>query len=169
MLFHWRPSHHQQHGSQHCCCWRVNDMRLISSIPRVHCGLIVSQTMNSFTHPFCFKMPLCAPFPGCLSVLVMYNARIHHREGILELAAQFCLCLNLLVCCSPVLEVQVEFLPPYPPDLNLIEEEFSKVKAFIQWHNIVIAKAGDGMIFDMMQIREVNTTSDTVGYFIHAG
>jgi len=38
---------------------------------------------------FCSKMPLCAPFPGYLSVLVMDNARIHHGEGILELAAQF--------------------------------------------------------------------------------
>jgi len=34
-------------------------------------------------------MPLCSPFPGYLSVLVMDNARIHHREGILELAECF--------------------------------------------------------------------------------
>ena len=34
-------------------------------------------------------MPLCAPFPGNLSVLVMDNARIHHGAEILELAERF--------------------------------------------------------------------------------
>lgn len=34
-------------------------------------------------------MPLCSPFPGYLSVLVMDNAQIHHGEGTLELAEQF--------------------------------------------------------------------------------
>ena len=34
-------------------------------------------------------MPLCTPFPGYLSVLVMDNACIHHGEGILELAERF--------------------------------------------------------------------------------
>lgn len=34
-------------------------------------------------------MPLTAPFPGVLSVLVMDNARVHHGEGILELAEHF--------------------------------------------------------------------------------
>lgn len=35
------------------------------------------------------KLPLCSPFPGTLSVLVMDNAKIHHGEEILELAQQF--------------------------------------------------------------------------------
>ena len=34
-------------------------------------------------------MPLCAPFPRSLSVLVMDNARIHHGAEILELADRF--------------------------------------------------------------------------------
>lgn len=34
-------------------------------------------------------MPLCAPFPGNLSVLVMDNARIHYGAEILELAERF--------------------------------------------------------------------------------
>ena len=39
-------------------------------------------------------MPLCAPFPGNLSVLVMDNARIHHGAEILELAERFGLCFS---------------------------------------------------------------------------
>jgi hypothetical protein len=35
------------------------------------------------------QLPLCTPFPGYLSVLVMDNARIHHGDEILELTEQF--------------------------------------------------------------------------------
>lgn len=38
---------------------------------------------------YCEQIPLCTPFPGYLSVLVMDNACIHHGEGILELAERF--------------------------------------------------------------------------------
>lgn len=66
-------------------------------------------------------------------------------------------------------EIRIEFLPPYSPDLNPIEEAFSKIKAFIRRHGAVLAHEGDGMIFDLMQIMEVVTGDDAVGYFIHAG
>jgi len=39
-------------------------------------------------------MPLCSPFPGYLSVLVMDNACIHHGDQILELADRFRLVLS---------------------------------------------------------------------------
>jgi hypothetical protein len=68
-----------------------------------------------------------------------------------------------------VLDVRIEFLPPYSPDLNPIEEGFSKVKAFIRRNQALLATEGDGMIFDLMQIMEVVTADDAVGYFIHAG
>ncbi|KAJ6505673.1 hypothetical protein C8R47DRAFT_967791 [Mycena vitilis] len=35
------------------------------------------------------QLPLCSPFPGPLSVLVMDNARIHHGAEILELCDRF--------------------------------------------------------------------------------
>ena len=67
------------------------------------------------------------------------------------------------------LGVRIEFLPPYSPDLNLIEEAFSKVRSFICRHRAILAHEGDGMMFDLMQIMEVVTADDAVGYFIHAG
>jgi hypothetical protein len=35
------------------------------------------------------QLPLCSPYPGPLSVLVMDNAQIHHGEEILELCNRF--------------------------------------------------------------------------------
>ena len=37
-------------------------------------------------------MPKCTAYPGPLSVLVMDNAKIHHGDGILELADRFGMC-----------------------------------------------------------------------------
>ncbi|KAF8221672.1 hypothetical protein L208DRAFT_1326538 [Tricholoma matsutake] len=46
-------------------------------------------------------LPLCTPFPGYLSVLVMDNARIHHGEEILELTQHFgnTMALTLEIIC----------------------------------------------------------------------
>jgi len=32
-----------------------------------------------------------------------------------------------------------------------------------------VVHEGDGMVFDLMQIMEVVTASDAIGYFVHAG
>ncbi|KAF8813466.1 hypothetical protein BYT27DRAFT_7084852, partial [Phlegmacium glaucopus] len=61
------------------------------------------------------------------------------------------------------------FLPPYSPDLNLIEEAFSKVKAFIRRHGMLFSWNGDGMIFELMEIMKIITDNDAMGYFIHGG
>jgi hypothetical protein len=60
-------------------------------------------------------------------------------------------------------------LPPYSPDLNPIEEAFSKFKAFLRRHHQLLTKNGDGMIFELMEIMKIITDDDAVGYFIHAG
>ncbi|KAJ3523244.1 hypothetical protein NMY22_g11530 [Coprinellus aureogranulatus] len=100
-------------------------------------------------------MPLCTPYPGPLSVLVMDNARIHHDQAILELAEQH--------------GVRIEYLPAYSPDLNPIEEAFSKVKAFIRRHEDLFTKEGNGMVYDLMEVMEIVTEHDALGYFMHSG
>jgi hypothetical protein len=60
-------------------------------------------------------------------------------------------------------------LPLYSPDLNPIEEAFSKFKAFLRRHNQLLTKNGDGMIFELMEIMKIVTDDDAAGYFIHAG
>jgi transposase len=69
--------------------------------------------------------------------------------------------------------VRIEYLPPYSPDLNPIEEAFSKIKHFLRRHQDYYLRtegeAGDGMIYDMYEVLEIITPEDAEGYFIHAG
>jgi transposase len=62
------------------------------------------------------------------------------------------------------------YLPPYSPDLNLIEEAFSKIKHFIRRHrDYYSATGGSGIMFDMYEVVDIITPRDAAGYFAHAG
>ena len=66
--------------------------------------------------------------------------------------------------------VRLVFLPPYSPDLNPIEEAFSKIKAWIRCNNDIFSAAtGEDLMYDMQEALNVITESDAIGYFIHTG
>jgi transposase len=62
-------------------------------------------------------------------------------------------------------------LLPYSPDLNPIEESFSKIKHFLRRHNEYYSatEGGDGILFDMLEVLEIITPDDAASYFAHAG
>ncbi|KIN99558.1 hypothetical protein M404DRAFT_154957, partial [Pisolithus tinctorius Marx 270] len=63
----------------------------------------------------------------------------------------------------------IEYLLPYSPDLNPIEEAFSKIKNWLHRYNEYYhATTDDGVIFDMLEVLDVITEDDAHGYFIHA-
>jgi transposase len=63
-------------------------------------------------------LPLATPYPGPRSVLVMDNAAIHHSDELAEMCA--------------AAGVRLEYLPPYSPDFNPIEEAFAELKAWMK-------------------------------------
>lgn len=66
--------------------------------------------------------------------------------------------------------VRIEYLPPYSPDLNPIEEAFSQVKAFIRRNNdVFLSGSTEDIMFDMYEALDIVTDVDAMGYFIHAG
>jgi len=65
-------------------------------------------------------LPQMNPLPGPYSVLVMDNAQIHKSGLVANLAA--------------AAGIAVEFLAPYSPDTNPIEEAFSVYKAWVRRH-----------------------------------
>jgi transposase len=87
---------------------------------------------------------------------VLDNAKIHHGGEILALADRY--------------GIRIEYLPPYSPDLNPIEESFSKIKHFLRrHHDYYAATTGDGILYDMLEILDIITCEDAEGYFAHAG
>ena len=65
--------------------------------------------------------------------------------------------------------VHLVFFPPYSPDLNPIEEAFSKIKAWIRHNNDIFSAAtGEDLMYDMQEALNVITESDAIGYFVHA-
>jgi transposase len=74
----------------------------------------------------------------------MDNARIHHGVGILELSEHFdgsppmLSVVNGLIMTTQI-GITIKFLPPYSPDLNPIEEAFSKIQAFIWRHWLLLS------------------------------
>ena len=102
----------------------------------------------------------------------MDNAKIHHGIDVLELCEHFGEPHHqmVLVCCWLWLGVRIEYLPPYSPDFQPIEEAFSKVKAFLRRHRDYYKQTiGDGILFDMYEVMEIITPEDAVSYFMHAG
>ena len=71
------------------------------------------------------------PFDGNnpRSVVVIDNAAIHHVDAVID-----------LITAAGAL---VRFLPPYSPDLNPIEEAFSKVKAYLKDNELVYQSTAD--------------------------
>ena len=100
----------------------------------------------------------------------MDNACIHHHEQVEELVqnAGKCYLVRLYVHADMVLGVCIEYLPPYSPNLNPIEEVFSKIKAFL-CRNADVITTGDGITFDMYTAMSVIMLNDAAGYFIHGG
>jgi hypothetical protein len=67
-------------------------------------------------------------------------------------------------------DVRLEYLPPYLPDLNPIEEAFSKIKTFICRNcDIFLASTCAGIMFDMPKAMAIITAKDAAGYLMHAG
>ena len=66
--------------------------------------------------------------------------------------------------------VRIEYLPPYSPDLNPIEEVFSKIKHFLRrYEAYYLSTTDDGILYDMYEIFDIITPDDAAGYFSHAG
>lgn len=108
-------------------------------------------TMEMFEEWFEYKL-LSQLQPG--QVVIMDNASIHHSDLIVQLCIESA--------------IQLEFLPPYSPDLNLIEDSFNTLKAWVK-RNITMAclfiDFGRFMAYALSEFSEV----DAVAYFENCG
>ena len=105
-----------------------------------------------------YLIPHLLPFNGVnpRSVVILDNASIHHTRRPLELIQS--------------VGALVHFLPPYSPDLNPIEEMFSKVKACLRENDAAIQKVEERGVTDFVQAAfSTVTQEDIFGWYDHAG
>jgi transposase len=85
---------------------------------RIYQGAITSELFEDFLQND--VLPKCTPYPGPRSIIIMDNASIHRTERVQQLCA--------------TAGVILEYLPPYSPDFNPIEQSFKVLKAWIKRH-----------------------------------
>jgi len=115
----------------------------------IYHGSFDSQRFLNFIRHLLTKMQR---FPAARSVLVMDNCRTHFNKELLE-------------ACDEV-GVKLEYLPPYSPDFNPIEESFSALKAWMRRHRDLIE--GFGSFFEgfvTLGLLEVGVKDAARGYF----
>ncbi|HEY9754171.1 MAG TPA: transposase [Oculatellaceae cyanobacterium] len=113
-------------------------------------GSFTSELMQDFADTIIAHMNA---FPLDRYVLVMDNCRIHHNNEFVERIE--------------AAGIKVLFLPPYSPDLNPIENAFSKIKKHLE----KIGRADkdkDALVLMRQAIASV-TPADCAGYVMRSG
>ena len=103
-------------------------------------------------------LPELMPFNGAnpRSIVLLDNVSIHHTGKTEELIHS--------------VGALVHFIPPYSPDLNPIEELFSKVKACLKENDKAIQSAKDRALEDFLHAAFLEVTpKDCFGWFQNSG
>jgi len=102
-----------------------------------------------------FLLPQLQPFNGSNphGVVIMDNCSIHHTHEAVKMIEE--------------VGAMVQFLPPYSPDLNPIEEAFSKVKSVIKSYERTM-ETSDTEIITLAAFVSISQ-SDCQGWIHHCG
>jgi transposase len=132
--------------------WKEN-VTLISSISLEGPGLSMSMEGSADGEAFSLYVEhfLCPTLkPG--QIVVMDNLQVHKMKKVRELI-EGCGC-------------QLVFLPSYSPDLNPIEEAFSKVKTLLRKAK---ARSFEALVEATGQVLSRVSKEDAQGFFTHCG
>jgi transposase len=113
------------------------------------------------------------PFPGPQSILVMDNTRIHHAQDIEDLVTAYSSVpyLSPILCTDNKLVdpgCRIEYLPPYSPDYNPIEQAFSVIKAHLRCNGITFFES-HALYYELYRACNVITPEMMWGFFLHSG
>ena len=117
-------------------------------------GSVNGDAFMEFVHQS--LLPVLKTFNGqnTKSIVLLYNASIHHVEKVQEAVNG--------------VGALLWFLPLYSPDLNLIEECFSKVKKFLTCNSVAFQSTDSPRVLVTAAFATV-TKEDCLGYIQHAG
>jgi len=139
----WAPvgaTPYEYKSIKHSERWSILPVYMIDSfyVWEIVQGSFTKEIFNNFVREK--VLPCCNPYLGPRSVLVMDNTRIHHSEvcDILSDIVKLADYQELKEICAEA-QIRLEYLPPYSPDFNPIEEAFAELKAWIK-KNYIIAE-----------------------------
>ena len=117
-------------------------------------GSVNGDAFMEFVHQS--LLPVLKTFNGqnTKSIVLLYNASIHHVEKVQEAVNG--------------VGAILWFLPLYSPDLNPIEECFSKVKKFLTCNSVAFQSTDSPRVLVTAAFATV-TKEDCLGYIQHAG
>lgn len=109
------------------------------------------------------------PYPGPRSVILLDNARIHHSDEIRELVASFGETSRKIATGTTLITVtgcKIEYLPPYSPHYNPIEQAFSVIKSYLRRIGIG-AYPTSAAYYELYSAFRIITPEMTWGFFRH--
>ena len=109
-------------------------------------GAIDGQAFDRYVEHFLLR----ELYPG--DIIILDNVPFHLSEKAIKLIKS--------------IGAKVKYLPPYSPDLNPIEECFSKLKAFLKK---VKARSKPKLLSALKHAIDLVSIDDIIGWFLHAG
>ena len=131
----------------------------VMSINGIEDVLITEGTINGDRFSYFIRtclLPLLQPFNNLnpMSVVIMDNASIHHTENNVQLIENT--------------GARLLFLPPYSPDLNPLEQVFSKVKAICKENEALLQVCSSPRSYIAIAFSMIST-DDSFNFIKHCG
>lgn len=128
-------------------------------------GSYTTEFFNAFVQDR--VLPECSPFPGPRSVLVLDNASIHRNQVCFtkELDDILLIYVQALIDMCEEAGVQLEYLPPYSPDFNPIEQSFAQLKAWMRKHHAMALSCGTFEDFLMLALEKFSVGGNPGAHF----
>lgn len=131
--------------------WKTTTLIAALGIEGMRCATVVDGAVNGDVFEAFVEQVLVPELkPG--DIVIMDNLSSHKRERVRELVE--------------AAQAQLEYLPPYSPDLNPIEMIFSKIK---QLFRTLATRTQDALWQSMQNVLDQVTPSDAANCFRHAG
>ena len=141
------PVDHLKVWGTRLSCIGIWSMRGMEDV-HVHEGTVNGGVFEDFVETT--LLPVLQPFDGTnpRSVVVLDNASIHYLDRIYD-----------QITSTGAL---IRYLPPYSPDLNPIEEAFSKVKQFLRANECAYSSTATPRLLVTMSFSSI--TQDCISY-----
>ena len=131
--------------------WKTTTLIAALGIEGMRCSTVVDGAVNGDVFE-AFVEQVLVPQLRAGDVVVMDNLSSHKRSRTRELIE--------------AADAELEYLPPYSPDLNPIEMVFAKVKALLR---SLAARTRQALWSAMQSVLDQVTTSDAINCFQHCG